>query len=297
MLIIYIISAVLLLLAVLGFFINNLSLKPRVLTYDEISLEVEKTYGKAAFFKHYPFENVNVKSAYGYNLSAKWLPCSGSKKAVIFSHGFSVNMAASLRFLDVFYDKGYNVFLYDQRYHASSGGKNCTLGFYEKDDLQTCVSWVCEKLGDGAVVGVHGESMGASCSILAAAEDKRIAFIVADCPYSDLYDEARYQLIFRYGKIATFFLFLANIMNYLRVGHGYKAISPIKVINNCNAPILFIHGKADTFTPHESSIKMHKTYTGPKQIYIADGAEHGQSVHVNRQKYREVVHKFIDEVL
>ncbi len=296
MFILYIFFAMAVVLAIVAYFVNNLSLKPRLLSYDEISAEVQKTYGDAAFFEHYPFENITVKSTFGYDLCAKWLPYPESKKTVIFAHGFSVNMAASLRFLEVFQLKGYNIFIYDHRYHGKSGGKNCTLGFYEKQDLITCISWVYDKVGNGATVGLHGESMGASTSILAAAEDKRIAFVVADCPYADLYDEAKHQLTQRFGRISVFLLFLANIMNYLRAGHRYKTISPIKVINNSVAPMLFIHGDSDTFTPPESSVKMHEVYNGKKQLYISKGAIHGHSIHVDRQKYRDVVHEFLNSI-
>lgn len=63
--------------------------------------------------------------------------------------------------------------IYDLRHHGDSGGPNTTFGYYEKEDFKTIVDWVEERLDKDAIIGTHGESMGAAISIQQAAIDKR----------------------------------------------------------------------------------------------------------------------------
>src|SRR6185369_7667751 len=78
----------------------------------------------------------------------------------------------------------YNVLLLDHRGHGDSGGLRTTIGYEERLDVHAAVDVLVER-GLGPV-GIFGMSMGAATAILAAAEDERIAAIVADSPYARL---------------------------------------------------------------------------------------------------------------
>ena len=53
-------------------------------------------------------------------------------KVAIICHGHTMNRLNSLKYANIFYDKGYNVIVYDHRYFGESDGKFCSMGFYEE---------------------------------------------------------------------------------------------------------------------------------------------------------------------
>ncbi len=275
---------------------NNLTLHPKTFTYDRIFDEMQGKGNYYGYSSEQPVhEEVVVKSDFGYDLYGKWYPFENSKKSVIIAHGYTVNIMTSLRFLDLFYSKGYNVLLYDHRYHGRSGGESCSLGYFEQHDLRRCIDFVLKKVGEGATVGLHGESMGAVTSLLTASLDDRVSFVVADCGFADLKEELSYQISYGYKLPGPPLVFLADKLNIIRAKHSYSEVSPIKVINQVKAPILFIHGEKDSVTPAECSIKMHSTFKGKKELYITKDTEHAESMHVDKDKYYSVVYDFLDK--
>ncbi|MCI2455285.1 alpha/beta hydrolase, partial [Listeria monocytogenes] len=70
-----------------------------------------------------------------------------------------------------------------------SGGKTTSYGYYEKEDLAKIVKWLRQKLGESAIIGIHGESMGAVTTLLYAAKPEANAnFYIADCPFASFED-------------------------------------------------------------------------------------------------------------
>ncbi len=242
----------------------------------------------------YRYEEVGISSRYGYELYGRWYPSKiqgEHQKTVILVHGYTVNIMCSLRYLDLFYSKGYNVLMYDHRAHGRSKGEQCSLGYFERKDLIDCIDWVEQKVG--GTVGLHGESMGASTSILTAAIDDRVAFVVADCGYADLYDELKYQLKTQYHVSGAPFIFFANIFNLLFYKHRYQDVSPIKALADVNIPILFIHGENDDVTPADSSKEMYNAYNGDKELYIQKNTRHAECIRLDRAAYYDIVYKFL----
>ncbi len=295
-----IITAIVIVVALLvyaGHLLNLKTLRPK--THSQESTLDEMTqknfyYGRA--IGEYEFEDVSVISDYGYRLSGKWLPFEGSKKTVLIVHGYSANLMCSARYIDLFYTQGFNVLMYDHRFHGKSEGENSTLGYYEKYDLKKWIDVAFQKTGEGGIVGLHGESMGASTSILTAALDHRIAFVVADCGFDDLYGEVKYQIKQSYNLPEYPAMLFADFFNRIRVKHGYRDVSPIKVLDDVKAPILFIHGENDLFTPPENSKRMYEKYGGKKRLYIAKNAGHACAIHEDKEQYYREVIEFLSEI-
>ncbi len=282
-------------LAVVGYKINNMTAKPPVSSYERARERIAKMDFFDTDFDLYNLEDVEIVSDYGYNLTGKWHNAD-SKKCVIIVHGFNINLVASMRYFELFRNRGVNVLMYNHRFHGTSGGDSCSMGYYEKHDLKKCIDFVFDRLGEGCVVGLHGESMGGATSIMTAAIDKRISFIVSDCAFADFYSEAGYQLERSHKMPKIPFLTIADIINRIRFKHSYKDVSPIKDLKNVDCPILFIHGDNDTMTKYTDSVSMHQAYQGKKQIFISEGARHGETIHMFKQQYFDTVYSFLDEV-
>src|SRR4029078_372346 len=82
--------------------------------------------------------------------------------------------------------RGYDVVAYDSRAHGESTGEFCTYGVYERADLRR----VIDGLGGGPVILI-GTSLGAAVALEEAADDARIAAVVAAETFRDLRTVAR----------------------------------------------------------------------------------------------------------
>ena len=100
---------------------------------------------------------------------------------LVYLHGVADNRGSAATAVERFAQRGFDVVAYDSRAHGASGGDVCTYGFNEKHDL----SRVIDQLDRGPVV-VMGTSLGAAVALQAAADDARIAAVVAAESFADL---------------------------------------------------------------------------------------------------------------
>jgi len=239
-------------------------------------------------------EEVIIHSQFGYSIYGLYFPAEGSEKVIIFSHGITYTLFGSVKYMKIFRNLGFNIFIYDNRYHGKSGGTNSTFGHYEKFDLKKIVDWIQQKVGSDVMIGTHGESMGAAISIQHAAIDPRIKFIIEDCSFGDLWDQLKYRLRMDYHLPAFPFLHLANIMSKVLTGMDFHKISPKKDVQTIQAPMLFIHGEQDDFIPVSMAYELYENkISGPKKIYIPNNAEHAASFWNNQDDYDRVIREFL----
>jgi uncharacterized protein len=245
-------------------------------------------------------EKVSIPSVNGYNLSGTYIHNSKeTKDSVVIVHGLGCTRWVSLKYCDIFLSLGYNVLIYDSRFHGNSGGKNITMGYKEKYDLNSAVNWLRDKNCEG-IVGIHGESLGAATAILHSemnTKNKNVDFYIVDCPYSDLevlINEILKKNLSYYtpavGRVLTFY---CNSILFIRSGFTLKELSPMKAIEKSKSPILFIHAENDKVIPSYMSKEIYNSYMGKKDIYIAPNAGHCQSYTVNKEEYFNKVKSFL----
>ncbi|WP_274361808.1 alpha/beta hydrolase [Paenibacillus thermotolerans] len=244
-------------------------------------------------------EEVTIPSPHGYRLNAWWIPAEGGEnvRTVVFAHGVTSSLYGMSKYTGMFRRRGFNVLVYDQRRHGASGGKTTTYGFYEKWDLKACVDWVFERhQGRSPVVGVFGESMGAATALQHAAIDDRVAFYVADCPYSDLKEQLAFRLKEQF-KLPKFpLLQLTSLWCRIRSGFFFHQVSPIRDVARSRAPILYVHGDKDDFVPSRMTLELHKATAGPKELYLAEEAGHAEAYLRHKDDYERVLDRFLADV-
>lgn len=264
----------------------------------EETYEIEKENGKIdeRLFNSWKKEEVFLQSPFGYRVFGLYFPVTNSNKAVIISHGITYTLYGSVKYMKMFMDMGFNIFIYDNRYHGRSGGKNSTFGFYEKFDLKMITDWVELRLGKGAIIGTHGESLGAAISLQHAAIDPRIKFVIEDCSFNRLDT----LLVFRLKEdfhIPRFPLFpMVELICKILTGMEINKVAPENEVKKIQAPILFIHGDRDAFIPPVMAEKLFKNkLNGPKKLYLAPNAGHAESYWNNQVEYAAVVDEFLRE--
>ncbi|HPE70507.1 MAG TPA: alpha/beta fold hydrolase [Thermotogota bacterium] len=280
-----------------GLLFNRKAFNPKTFDYDRtFHIEVEAGYIDPDRYSRLEKQEVFLPSSKGYTLHAIWFPNHDSKKTVLLAHGHTYTLYGSIKYMDLFFKRGWNVLAYDHRYHGKSGGKNCSMGFHEKHDLVDILDWVMEKTGEGSTVATHGESMGAATVLLHAAIDHRVAFVVADCPYQGMWEQSRHMLQIEYHLPSFPLLHLADGLARFQVGASLKAMSPLREIQKIRSPVLFIHGDSDALIPKEDSIRMFEAKTGQKRLYLAQGAGHAQSLRVDPDRYDQEIQIFLDSI-
>lgn len=280
-----------------GFKFSSIAIKPKTYDYDyTYNKSIENEEFDPEEFKKLTGKELKIKSPYGYDLHAIFFPVEGSKKTVIFAHGITWSLWGSIKYMEIFTKRGFNVLLYDHRNHGKSGGKNTTFGFHEKHDLKTLVDWVISQTGEGSIIGTHGESLGAATVLQHLGIDKRIAFCIADCPYSDLTELFKIRLREDYKLPFWALLPVASLFTRIRTGFFIGDVSPIKEIRKEKTPIFFIHGSQDSYIPNTMSKEMYNAKKiGIKKLYIAPNADHARSLMENREEYDRKVGDFLRE--
>lgn len=237
-----------------------------------------------------------VQSDFGYALSGLCFPISQSHKTIILTHGFTSTKFGMLKYVPLFRDLGFNVVIYDNRYHGESGGKNTTFGFFEKLDLKKIVDWVFAELRDQIQVGTMGESLGAAITLQHAAIDKRIDFAIADSSFSNLPDLFRYRMRYDFRLPGWITLPLASFWSRILHGFSFYSVNIVKMLSNGNPlPILLIHGAVDKYVPPTMSETIFQSIgTSAKKLEFFPDARHAQSINAHPQDYAKTVKEFLE---
>lgn len=263
---------------------------PTIPVEETYRLEVENGKLDPRIWGALPRQEVRLRSPFGYEMFGIFVPVEAARGTVVIVHGVTYSLYGSFKYLDLFRRRGWNVLLYDHRAHGRSGGRFKTYGFFEKHDLKVWVDWA---RAQGGPVGLHGESYGAATVLQALPLLGETAFVVSDCAFSDLSALLAYHLRADFGLPPFPLLGLASLVTRLRAGFFFGQVRPVRGLTAARAPILFVHGEADDFTPTEMARRLHDAYEGPKALYIAPGAGHGDSFWSNPAEYDRQVGAFL----
>lgn len=239
---------------------------------------------------------VSIESKNGYHINAEVIKKYPHNHWMIFCHGVTENSITSIKYMNLFLELGYNGVIFDHRRHGSSGGKFSTYGYFEKYDLESVISYLKETYGSDLKFGVHGESMGAATMLLYAGElTNEAEFYISDCSFSS-FERILTHLIGQRLQIGSGFLLkFINIFLRIRSRFSLYAVSPIKVVQNIEQPVLFIHSKPDLFIPYTHSVDLYNKKRGPKRKWYPEYGGHAASFNVNPVTYRKKVRNFLTE--
>ena len=192
------------------------------------------------------------------------------RATIVYLHGIADNRASAAGTIARFVPRGYDVIAYDGRAHGESSGDACTYGFFEKDDLHR----VIDTIQPGPVILV-GTSLGAAIALQEAADDPRVAAIVAAETFSDLrtVGTERAPRFFTQRTIDHAFEIAESQARF-----QVDAVSPQRAAERIRVPVLLIHGAEDTDTPPAHSQRVFDALKGPKQLNLVPGAHHNQSL-------------------
>lgn len=244
------------------------------------------------------FERMNVVSRDGLELSGYYLPAGiPTNKVVILTHGYLGNALQMGLFGEFYHDQfGYNIFMPDARAHGKSDGDYYGFGWPDRLDLIDWTKLLVNMLGDDTEVVYHGLSMGAATVLMASAEEElpvQVKAIVADSPYKSVYQLFSYQMRRMFHLPAFPLLDSTSLLTKMRAGYSFREANVLEEVAKTDVPILYIHGKGDTFVPVEMAVELDEKTNSSTELYLVDGANHGESYAVAPDAYRQKVQQFL----
>ena len=295
---------VLLLLTLAGLFLDRLSrnaVHPRRFSYiKSYAVQVEHGRLDERQFLELEKEEMTFASPHGYRLRGTYFPLPAGQPArgtLILVHGFSFTRAGMYKFIAMAQRLGFNALAYDQRFHGQSGGTYITFGAQEQDDLRAACDWVSQRR-PGERIGVMGESLGAAVVLQFAASDARPAFLIADCPFADLYQQFALRLRADYHLPVWPLLPISLVWMRLRYGFDPRRVSPQRDAAQIETPLLLIHGLADTYVPVQSSRAIAAAKTrGLCRLVEVPGAGHLGCYSQNPAQYEQAVQAFLQQAI
>lgn len=294
---IFIIIILIITVFIVGWHFSSIIIYPKVSKYDyTYNYEVEKGEIEVEKFNNLEKQEIYLNSKYGYKIHGFFFPNNQSNKVIILCHGITWSLYGSAKYMEIFLERDFAVFIYDHRNHGLSGGKDTSYGYFEKNDLKKCTDWLFNKLGQEIIVGLHGESMGASIVLQNIVLDPRIKFCIEDCGYSDARDLFKHRLEKDYNIKYIPLVSLASMISKMRVGWEFKYVSPITTLPKVNIPILFIHGEDDDYVPTLMCKQMYSVKRGYKDIYIVPNAGHAEAYWVNKDEYEKRIDVFLKAI-
>lgn len=235
-----------------------------------------------------------IDSPNGYPVKAIFLEPLKTNNFVVICHGVTENKINSVKYARLFERLGFNSVVYDHRRHGDSGGKTTSFGHYEKKDLQAVVKAVKEYAGEKAIIGIHGESMGAATTILYAGTlEDHAHFYIADCAFSDFTDQLMYLMKKETPLRTIYALKLADVFLRVRDGYSMKLVSPREAVTHIEKPVLFIHSLLDDFILPAMTQELYDLKHGPKQLKFFEVGAHAQSFNQNTDEYEKTVAEFL----
>lgn len=246
-----------------------------------------------------PQEDLVLSTQEGFKLRCWFVRQPGNGRGtIIYLHGVGDCMIGGVPYARLFFERGFNVFLYDSRRHGISEGPYCTYGFHEKRDLSIVLDHLCSRT-DATIgkIGVFGTSMGAAVALQAAAVDSRIDAIVAEASFTDL---RTVMVDYQKRIIKLPWHFLRNLaMSRSQKLAGFKAryVSPIHAVRNVRKPVLFIHGTDDTKIRAEYSRVLYDNANQPKELLLVHQGDHTNLLNVGGSEYERRIMDFFEKYL
>lgn len=264
-------------------------------------------YGSDPRLAHgYPFESLRLPGEAG-DLHAWWLE-GETDTAVVMLHGRGATRHESLRTLPAVVAGGYGALLLAYRNHDDSAPSPDGFHHYgasEWRDVVTAVDYLAQTRSIGRVV-LYGFSMGGAVALEAArqlerregrgASNPHLAGIILDAPMLDVH-AAIEQGAVRMGVPWPGLLSrLALGVARLRTGIDWGTLDKRRTLREVGAPVLLIHGTADTVTPIAVSDEF--AALAPEQVryHRVPGAGHVEAWNQDPESYERWIRDFLSEV-
>jgi alpha-beta hydrolase superfamily lysophospholipase len=233
----------------------------------------------------------------GISLDAWHIPHSAPRGVCIVSHGYASNKGNMLLYAEHLHPLGFSIVMQDFRGNGESGGKGTTFGVQEHLDLRATIS-AARAAYPGLPVVLLGESMGASISLMVAAEDPDISAVIADSPFARLDEPITKHLEMVFGpKITQLIAEPTSTFGATVLGmHPYDVAPEASIHLMTDTPLLLVHGTDDNLIPVSHTHRLATAYPGDPELWFVDGTRHTEIIHLKPAEYAKKLEDFLQNI-
>ncbi|HEY0007892.1 MAG TPA: alpha/beta hydrolase [Tepidisphaeraceae bacterium] len=226
-------------------------------------------------------------------IAAWWMPAGNSPKSVILLHGFADAKVGAIAWAPTWHHLGWNVLAIDLRAHGESGGRFCTAGYFERNDLRQIIDQLrSARPAASSDIALFGVSLGAAVATAAAEGRSDLSAVVLDSPYAT-YRAAAKAHADRLAVPLTFTRTWAVWLAERITGALYGQIDPIDLLPKLSCPALVFHGNADTSISAEVLAQFAAIDRPRYRHVVVPGATHNMAMHVDPQQYADTIAAFL----
>ncbi|MCR5288510.1 MAG: alpha/beta hydrolase [Treponema sp.] len=242
-------------------------------------------------------ENISITSFDGLTLRGIYIPVEKDRTAkgtILCFHGFHSTASFEYAgFYTFFHDNGYNVVLPDMRAHGKSDGTYITFGIKERFDVQSWAQYIAAQQPEQSLWMV-GVSLGCASVLMSTGTSlpPQIKGIIADCGFTSPYEIVKCVMIRDMHLPASIILPFSNFFIKYIADFKLTEYSTLEALKTNTIPILFIHGKNDTYIPIEMSYQNFAACTSEKYALVT-GAGHAANFLYNPEDYMNALTEFI----
>ena len=245
-------------------------------------------------------QKISVQTSDVYTLiAAEFGAKEESDKWVLLLHGYTGWKEEMYQFAYWYHEQGFHVLVPDLRCQGESEGDFIGMGWTDHFDCALWVDYILACTPDAQIV-LHGQSMGAAAALIMSGSETsadHIAAVVSDSAYTDAYSMFGDKITEWFGLPAFPFVDSACLMLRLRGGYDLRDVSALEAVKRSKVPTLFIHGDEDKMIAVEMSQELYDAASCEKQLFIVEGAGHGQTQDKDPDAYYGVIADFLGNVL
>ncbi len=263
------------------------------------SLRTEFMKPRKEYLRGISCVNETVESFDGLKLVGHFYKGTDESVTVICVHGYRGNYIDEFAGIsEIFFKRGYNILMTDDRAHGESEGKYIGYGVLDRYDVVTWADFIAGKYPDTKII-LAGCSMGAA-TVLFASDDKNlpknVKGIISDSGYDSVAEvmETMLKPVFHIPKFPL--LYLAGMWAYLLAHISIFKDKSSEHVKNAVAPICIIVGTEDKFVPKEVALRIYDACKTPKKLLLCENTGHVASYVTHTGEYIDTVNEFIDTI-
>lgn len=229
-----------------------------------------------------------------HNLSGWWVQAENQTAVMVLVHGYLMNRAEYAPTAHFLAERGISCLLIDLRAHGKSGGKQCSLGYREREDVAVALKYARHKAQEQPL-GVMGSSMGSAASALTLGDDPSLAdLLVIDSGYSRLSVAITGWWNFLGGRALQIFMWPTVWLAAPMAGFSPFSVDISKALAKLgDTPILMFHGKRDSLAPPAEAQRNFDACQGPKKLIWFDRYGHSEYRWEQPQTFYQGLEQFL----
>ena len=240
-----------------------------------------------------------IRSIDGLKLHAFYLPADNPKRIILLSHGYKGTSFGSIAHMAEFLHENDSSLLFvDQRCCGKSEGKYITFGAKEQYDIFAWIRRISRINKERLPIYLYGQSMGAATVLLAAGHKlpEEVKGIIADCGFHSLKQQLK-DIAKGWFHLHWIGLLLIRVDILCRYYAGFRMqdTDTTRALLKNKRPILFFHGKEDTYVWPKNTIINYEICTAPKELVLVPGARHLCSSFVAPELYKKKLIEFFED--